>query len=153
MVKDGALWQRYPARTDVVWAVSVVVNAGLGLLATSAGMHSDARPVTLSIGVGLLGEALAVGLRALSTGVPFSVPRKEDQRGLPNRSDFERLDRQPALRDGVTWLSQRRVASGPPISRLPAGTDSFGWSSGSCPQRTRLSTGACTSSNTVGVVP
>lgn len=106
MVKDGALWQRYPARTYLVWVVSLVVNGGLGILAAHAGMHADARPMTLSIGVGLLGEALAVGLRAMATGVPFSVESRDDQRGLPRRADFRQFDRQPALRDGVAWISR-----------------------------------------------
>lgn len=106
MVKDGALWQRYPARTYLVWVVSLVVNGGLGVLATHAGMHADARPMTLSIGVGLLGEAAAVGLRALVTGVPFSAERRDDRRGLPRRADFRQFDRQPALKDGVTWISR-----------------------------------------------
>jgi len=109
MVKDGSLWQRYPARTYGVWAVSLVVNAGLGFLATHAGMHEDARPIMLSIGIGLLGESAAVGLRGLATGVPFSPQRREDQRGLPNRSSFTLLDRQPALRDGVEWLARGRA--------------------------------------------
>jgi hypothetical protein len=106
MVKDGALWQRYPARTYLVWVVSLVVNGGLGILAAHAGMQADARPMTLSIGVGLLGEAFAVGLRAMATGVPFSVESRDDQRGLPRRADFRQFDRQPALRDGVAWISR-----------------------------------------------
>jgi len=106
MVKDGALWQRYPARTYLVRVVSLVVNGGLGVLATHAGMHADVRPVTLSIGIGLLGEAVAVGLRALVTGVPFSAESRDDHRGLARRADFRHFDRQPALKDGVTWISR-----------------------------------------------
>jgi hypothetical protein len=106
MVKDGVLWQRYPVRTYLVWVVSLVVNGGLGLLATHAGMHAEARPVTLSIGVGLLGEAAAVGLRAMSTGVPFSPEGRDERRGVAARAGFRQFDEQPALRDGVTWLSR-----------------------------------------------
>lgn len=101
MTKNGVLWQRYPARTYVVWVISFVVNGALGFLATRAGMHEEVRPMTLSIGVSLLGEAAAVGLRALSTGLPFSPERRDDHRGLPRRADFAQLSRQPALRD---WL-------------------------------------------------
>ncbi|WP_433729053.1 hypothetical protein ACQP0C_40635 [Nocardia sp. CA-129566] len=46
-------------------------------------MHHDARPTTLSIGIGMFGEMLTLGLRALSSGVPFA-PDKEtsaDPRG------------------------------------------------------------------------
>lgn len=106
MVKDGALWQRYPGRTYLVWVVSLVVNGGLGFLAAHAGMHEDARPMTLSIGVSLLGEAVAVGLRAMVTGVPFSVENRDGRPELALRSDFRQFDRQPALRDGVAWLSR-----------------------------------------------
>lgn len=101
MTKDGVLWQRYPARTYLVWVISFVVNGGLGFVATHAGMHEAVRPMTLSIGVSLLGEAVAVGLRALSTGLPFSQERRDERRGLPRRAEFARLSRQPALRD---WL-------------------------------------------------
>lgn len=109
VVRDGALWQRYPARTYGVWVVSLVVNAGLGFVATHAGMHEDARPVMLSIGIGMLGESVAVGLRALTTGLPFSPQRRDDQRGLPSRTSFSQLDRQPALRDAVGWLARGRA--------------------------------------------
>lgn len=106
MVKDGALWQRYPARTYLVWVVSLIVNGALGFLAVHAGMHAEARSMALSIGVGLLGEAAAVGLRALSTEVPFSPERRDDQRGLARRADFRQFDHQPALKDGMAWLSR-----------------------------------------------
>ncbi len=96
LVKDGALWQRYPARTYLVWVVSLVINGGLGLLARAGGMHEDVRPLTLSIGVGLLGEAAAVGLRGLSSGVPFSTLSRDDVRGLPSRGDFAPVDRRSA---------------------------------------------------------
>lgn len=106
MVKDGALWQRYPAKTYLVWVVSLVVNGGLGLLATHAGMQAEARPMTLSIGVGLLGEAVAVGLRAMATGLPFSSESRDDQWKRASRADFRQFRRQPGLRDGVAWLSR-----------------------------------------------
>ncbi|MDQ3786383.1 MAG: DUF1453 domain-containing protein [Actinomycetota bacterium] len=106
MVKNGVLWQRYPARTYLVWLVSLVVNGGVGFLATHGGMQADARPMTLSIGVGLLGEAAAVGLRALATGLPFSPESRDGQRESASRTDFRQLGGQPALRDGVAWLSR-----------------------------------------------
>lgn len=67
-VRDGHLWQRYTVWTLLVWAASAAVNAGLGALTTS----EELRPMTLSIGVSLLGEALALGLRARTTGAPFA---------------------------------------------------------------------------------
>ncbi|WP_240519162.1 DUF1453 domain-containing protein [Amycolatopsis antarctica] len=70
--RDGVLWQRYRWSTLGVWVGSTLLGAGFGFLAVAGGMHEDARPMTLSIGVGLLGEALSIGRRALASGVPFA---------------------------------------------------------------------------------
>lgn len=70
--RDGVLWLRYTGRTFGVWVLSLLVNFGIGFLATTAGAHPDARPVTLSIGVSLLGEALVIGMRAKTTGLPYA---------------------------------------------------------------------------------
>ncbi|WKX70850.1 DUF1453 domain-containing protein [Streptomyces sp. XD-27] len=70
--KGGVLWHRYTGRTFLVMVVSLAASAGFGLLATSLGMHEEARSTQLSIGVGFLGEALVVGRRALVTGLPFA---------------------------------------------------------------------------------
>jgi hypothetical protein len=69
---DGVLRQRYTARTFGYWGLSLVVNLAVGY---TAGLYTDARPITLSIGVGLLGEALPVGLRALRVGALSATPR------------------------------------------------------------------------------
>lgn len=71
-VKEGHLWQRYTAGTVLVWVLSLAVNFGVGHLAKLGGMHPEARQMTLSIGVGLLGEMIVVGLRALRTGHRFA---------------------------------------------------------------------------------
>ncbi|MEU5419092.1 DUF1453 domain-containing protein [Streptomyces sp. NPDC020799] len=73
--KDGVLWQRYTGRSFLVLAISFVAMAGFGLLATHAGMHENARPMQLNIGVTFIGEALVVGLRGLRSGVPFAPER------------------------------------------------------------------------------
>ena len=62
---DGGLRQSYTARTFGYWGLSLAVNLAVGY---TASLYADARPVTLSIGVGLLGEAVPVGLRALRLG-------------------------------------------------------------------------------------
>ncbi|UUV30467.1 DUF1453 domain-containing protein [Amycolatopsis roodepoortensis] len=72
--RDGVLWLRYTGWTFGVWVLSMLVNFGVGFLATMAGAHPDARPVTLSIGVSLLGEALVLGMRAKTTGLPYAPP-------------------------------------------------------------------------------
>ncbi|WP_101790197.1 DUF1453 family protein [Nonomuraea indica] len=76
-VRHGHLWQRYTGWTLLAWVVSVAINAGLGAMATAAGTLGQARPTTLSIGVGLLGEAMTLALRARATGAPFA-PEEED---------------------------------------------------------------------------
>ncbi|WP_433681548.1 hypothetical protein [Nocardia sp. CA-119907] len=70
--RDGHLWQRYTRWTVVVWVISMAAGFGISTLGTAMGMHHAARPTTLSIGIGMFGEMLTLGLRALSTGVPFA---------------------------------------------------------------------------------
>ncbi|MEV0371491.1 DUF1453 domain-containing protein [Streptomyces sp. NPDC050636] len=73
--RDGVLWQRYTGRTFVVAGLSLLAMAGYGLLAAKLGMHENARPTQLGIGISFLGEALAVGYRGLATGTPFAPER------------------------------------------------------------------------------
>ncbi|MEU2853386.1 DUF1453 domain-containing protein [Streptomyces syringium] len=77
--KEGVLWQRYTGRTFLIALGSLLIMAGYGFLAARLGMHANARPVQLSIGVGFLGEALAVGFRGLASGIPFA-PERERRR-------------------------------------------------------------------------
>ena len=63
-----ALVQHYTWRTLVVWVVSLAASGGLGLVAGQLGMHEEARPVTLSIGLSLLGEAAVTLWRARRRG-------------------------------------------------------------------------------------
>ncbi|WP_433213464.1 hypothetical protein [Microtetraspora malaysiensis] len=75
-VKQGHLWQRYTLWTVLVWIISAAVNFGISLV---SGMPEHARPIALTIGVSLLGEALMLGLRALDTGRPFAPERSFGQ--------------------------------------------------------------------------
>ncbi|ARF81477.1 CcdC protein domain-containing protein [Kitasatospora aureofaciens] len=74
--RDGVLWQRYTGWTFLVAVLSLAVMAGFAVLAERNGLAPGARPVQLSIGVGFLGEALVVGYRALSSGIPFAPERR-----------------------------------------------------------------------------
>jgi hypothetical protein len=120
--KDGVLWQRYTVRTVVVWVVSLAISGGFGLLAHVGGMNEHARPMMLSIGLGMLGEMAALGLRALSTGHPFSPERKSSRAARSNLREnlnaaamrvnqrratppAAELRQSPSLADGVSWLS------------------------------------------------
>lgn len=71
-LRNGSLWQRYSPWTVVVWIGSVAVSVGLGWLAVRGGVRAEVRPVTLAIGVSLLGELLVLGGRAWLAGVPFA---------------------------------------------------------------------------------
>jgi len=118
--RNGALMQRYTAATLAVWAASFVVSAGYGLVAQAGGMHAEARPMVLSIGVGMLGETAVLGVRALSTGLPFSpgarrgganwvdrfVAAARKARPVTPPADG-RLERSPRVRDGLAWLAGR----------------------------------------------
>lgn len=74
--KDGVLWQRYTWKTLVVWVITFAVSLGVGALAVMAGMHAETRSMPLSIGVGLLGEALVILIRARTAGVPFAPDKR-----------------------------------------------------------------------------
>lgn len=73
--RDGVLWQRYTRWTLAVWVLAIGIKFGVTALATAMGMHAEMNPMTLSIGAGLVGEMLPVGLRALRTGAPFAPER------------------------------------------------------------------------------
>ncbi|MBB5084656.1 DUF1453 domain-containing protein [Nonomuraea endophytica] len=72
--REGVLWHRYTWKTLVVWAVTLAISVGVGVLAVAAGMHAEARSMPLSIGAGLLGEALVILLRSRTAGVPYAEP-------------------------------------------------------------------------------
>ncbi|MFD8708729.1 DUF1453 domain-containing protein [Kitasatospora sp. NPDC059648] len=70
--KNDILHQRYTPKTFLVIVVAFVASALYGLLAKKMGMHEDARPMNLSIGIGFLGEALVIGYRGLRSGGTFA---------------------------------------------------------------------------------
>ncbi|MER7005489.1 hypothetical protein ABT297_20925 [Dactylosporangium sp. NPDC000555] len=72
----GFLWQRYRGRTFVAIIGSLVLMFAYALLADKLGMHAEARPIQLSIGISFIGEALAVTRRGLVLNVPFAPERR-----------------------------------------------------------------------------
>ncbi|MFE3190312.1 hypothetical protein ACFXHA_14965 [Nocardia sp. NPDC059240] len=82
LTRDGVLWQRYTVWTVGVWLLSLGTSTVAGMIGSYLGAHQDLRPVQLSIGVSLLGEALVIGGRALSTGYPFA-PEKTQRTNSP----------------------------------------------------------------------
>ncbi|MGK5543590.1 DUF1453 domain-containing protein [Streptomyces sp. URMC 127] len=73
--KGGFLWQRYTGRTFLAVIGTLAVMAGFSVLAVKMGMHENARPIQLSIGVSFLGESLVIGRRGLASGIPFAPAR------------------------------------------------------------------------------
>ena len=120
-VKNDVLWQRYTARTFIVWIVSLAGSGGYALITALAGLDPHARPVPLSIGIGLLGEMAIVGARALASGHRFAPDdrdaakhvhdhMRQTLRGRAERSDLE----QPGLRDTFSSLAGRLRHDDPP---------------------------------------
>src|SRR5699024_6968830 len=69
--REATRHQRYTAKTLVVWVISLAAGAGLHFGAQFIGAEEAVRPMTLSIGLSLLGEAIACGWRGVQTGIPF----------------------------------------------------------------------------------
>lgn len=79
-VRDGVLHQRYTWKTLAVWVLGSAVSVALGLAGGQLGVHAETRSYPFSIGIGLLGEMLTCGLRALATGLPFAPERTDARR-------------------------------------------------------------------------
>ncbi|WP_203218243.1 hypothetical protein [Nocardia brasiliensis] len=139
--RDGYLCQRYTVKTLAVWGVSAVAGFGVSALGSVMGLHPEARPITLSIGVGMLGEMLTLGLRALSTGIPFAPAKRAG--GTTNRQGAQdissTLDRflrnlgHPGSADPHRDTTSADSAPRNPGSadRLPGSADrQAGWGSG-----------------------
>ncbi|MFB6435919.1 DUF1453 domain-containing protein [Streptomyces sp. NPDC056411] len=73
--KGGFLWQRYTGRTFLAVIGTLALTAGFSVLALKMGMHENARPLQLSLGVSFLGESLMVGRRGMTSGIPFAPAR------------------------------------------------------------------------------
>lgn len=110
--RDEVLHQRYTVRTVVIWLASLVAGGSVGLLGAVLGVHQEVRPVVLSVGVGLLGEMVTTGVRALSTGKAFAFARPVDEsssvdRGLGRLATARtagELDESPTFRESVRRL-------------------------------------------------
>ncbi len=81
--KKGELWQRYRKSSLALFVLGVAVSIGFTVLAVKCGMHEQARPYQLAIGVSFAGEALVLIPRGLASEVPFA--RDKDRRWLPSR--------------------------------------------------------------------
>ncbi|MFY7070053.1 hypothetical protein ACOQFV_29710 [Nocardiopsis changdeensis] len=100
--RDGHLWQRYTGGTFVYVVGTFLAMAAFDLAAAALGMAPDARPVQSALGVGFLGEAPAVGHRALAESTPSSPNATEP---LPAFS--------PGVRDGRSRAPGGEKKTGP----------------------------------------
>lgn len=119
--KDGLLQQRYRPLTLAVWGIGLAISAGLFLLGHRLGAGEHAHSVMLSQGIGLLGEMITCGVRALSTGKAFSPPKDgREHEGLIQALDKIKvsespgeLTESPTLREAVdTLITHHRGDSG-----------------------------------------
>lgn len=85
--RDGTLHQKYTAKTLIVWALSLAAGLGLHFGAHAIGAEEAVRPMTLSIGLSLLGEAITCGWRGLRSGIPFSQRPSGGQKDSQSRVD------------------------------------------------------------------
>ncbi|MFD2470875.1 DUF1453 domain-containing protein [Amycolatopsis silviterrae] len=74
--KKGELWQRYRKSSLALFVLGVGVSAGFTVLAVKCGMHEQARPYQLAIGVSFAGEALVLIPRGLLSDVPFAKDKE-----------------------------------------------------------------------------
>lgn len=74
--KKGELWQRYRKSSLALFALGVAASVGFTVLAVKFGMHEQARPDQLAIGVSFAGEALVLIPRDLRSEVPFAADKK-----------------------------------------------------------------------------
>ncbi|WP_370934504.1 DUF1453 domain-containing protein [Amycolatopsis sp. cg13] len=74
--KKGELWQRYRKSSLALFVLGVAVSLGFTVLAVKFGMHEQARPYQLAIGISFAGEALVLIPRGLRSDVPFAKDKE-----------------------------------------------------------------------------
>ncbi|WP_037365724.1 DUF1453 family protein [Amycolatopsis orientalis] len=74
--KNGELWQRYRKSSLALFVLGVAASAGFTVLAVKFGMHEQARPYQLAIGVSFAGEALVLIPRGLRSDLPFATDKE-----------------------------------------------------------------------------
>lgn len=74
--KNGELWQRYTKWSLTLLVLGVLASGGFTLLAVSLGMHEEARPYQLAIGISFAGEAAMLIPRGLAGNTPFARDRE-----------------------------------------------------------------------------
>jgi peptidoglycan/LPS O-acetylase OafA/YrhL len=78
--RDGTLHQKYTVKTMIIWACSLLAGLGLHFGAQLIGAEEAVRPMTLSIGLSLLGEAITCGGRGPAVGHSLQQSRRDAER-------------------------------------------------------------------------
>ena len=81
---DGYLWLKYDRVTLLLWALFVCVQVALVAIANMAHFSLEGtQTLPLGLGLSLLGEAVAVGIRSVAKRIP-SAPFPRQSRGYAN---------------------------------------------------------------------
>lgn len=101
--REGNLWQRYRVVTVLLWGVLIALKLLLTLVAhlVGAAAAGNSEGLMLTLGLSLLGEAVLVAPRALSTGAPFASEHSRAYRSLRSWARTHRLARPQSRSESV----------------------------------------------------
>lgn len=87
---QGELWQRYRLTTVALWVALIVAKVVLIAVAAAANASAGGgtNSLLVTLGASLAAEAAVVGPRALSTGLPFAVEKRDGEARRPAASRF-----------------------------------------------------------------
>ncbi|MEV6907541.1 DUF1453 domain-containing protein [Amycolatopsis sp. NPDC051071] len=91
--KKGELWQKYTVWSLVLFVVGVATTFGFGLVAVKFGMHPEARPYQLAIGISFAGEAAVLFPRGLAMDAPFAKDKERPWDKWAKERPWDRLNR------------------------------------------------------------
>lgn len=72
--RDGALWGQLPVKALWLWLALIVSRVLVIAIAHGAGaeLAASATPILLTLGLNRLAQALVIGARAVTAGIPFA---------------------------------------------------------------------------------
>lgn len=87
--RDGALWGQLPLYGLWLWLALVAARVTTDVVAHGLGAHlaASASPILLTLGLNRLAQALVIGARAFTAGIPFA-PEKNGK-SWPDLAAFE----------------------------------------------------------------
>jgi hypothetical protein len=111
--RDGYLWQRYQPITLVWWLVLIAVKIGMdvGAHLMHAPLAGSSQAIMLTLGITLLGAAVAIAPRALASGVPFAPSGRGSAPSGGSRAGVEETWQAPSWRESVGTLRDKANGS------------------------------------------